>query len=380
MANVISSSSDLHLEIVSSTFRHQTKKQRNLDFIKSIKSDYKTTLLYEPNYRKNISFKRLYSHHVFAKNVIDYLKKRKTPDVIICSVPSLAVGSAVTKFAKKNSIPIIIDIQDLWPEAFKIAINIPVISDILFAPMMLQANKIYKRADVIMAVSETYVARGLKNNPGAESLPLFIGTDSDLVKKEISGKNIQKPQNEFWIGYTGALGHSYNIKTIIDAISILNDQGYNNIIFKIMGEGVLLEEFKQYAKEKNVVCDFMGFLDYGTMMATLMKCDLAVNPIVDKSVSSIINKVSDYAMAAVPVINTQKSNEYRKLLDKYACGINCENCNIMSICDAIKLLYNNENLRNKMSINSRKLATECFDRAKTYTEVLKIINMIGDNT
>lgn len=58
---------------------------------------------------------------------------------------------------QKNKIPLIIDIQDLWPEAFKMAFNIPIISDILFAPMMRQANNIYSRADVIMAVSDTYV-------------------------------------------------------------------------------------------------------------------------------------------------------------------------------------------------------------------------------
>lgn len=373
MADVLSQNPDINVEVVSSSFRHQTKKQRDVQFVNNIHSDYKVTLLREPGYRKNISLKRLYSHHVFAKEVLKYLKNRKKPDIIICSVPSLSVGSAVTSFANRNGIKVIIDIQDLWPEAFKMAVNIPGVSDIAFAPMMAQANKIYSRADVIMAVSETYVRRGQRNNKHAKGIPLYIGTDSKLVTESIAGFDVNKPKDEFWIGYVGALGHSYDIRSIIDAIKILQNKGYTNIVFKVMGEGVLLNEFKKYAEQKRVICDFLGFLDYGLMMATLMKCDIAVNPIVGNSVASIINKVSDYAMAGVPVINTQNSEEYRNLLEKYNCGINCVNGDYNSISNGIEKLYSNDKLREIMSVNAKQMAMECFDRQETYPAVAKLV-------
>lgn len=377
IADILAAHEGFEVEVLSSTFRHQTKKQRDLVYVNTIPADYKVTLLYEPDYKKNISLRRIYSHHRLAKEIVRYLETRKKPDVIICSVPSLSVGSAVTRYAQNHDIKVIVDIQDLWPESFKMAINIPVLSDLLFIPMMIQANHIYSRADSIMAVSDTYVKRGLKCNNHAKGFPLYIGTDSALVKKVTSGKNIEKPANEFWIGYVGALGHSYDIRSVIDAIAVLNKQGYGNIVFKVMGEGVLLGEFKQYTIQKNVHCDFTGFLDYGTMMSTLMKCDLAVNPIVGTSVASIINKVSDYAMAAVPVVNTQNSDEYRNLLDKYHCGINCINGDIESIAQAIKSLYDDEQLRNEMSFNAKQLGEECFDRQKTYPAVVKLVEEIG---
>ncbi len=362
------------VEVVSSTFRHQTKTQRDLEYIKTLESAYKVTLLNEPDYKKNVSLQRIYSHHCFAREVTRYLETRKTPDLIICSVPSLPVGSAVTKFAKKNNVKIIIDIQDLWPEAFKMALNIPVVSDVLFAPMMMQANKIYSRADKVMAVSETYVKRGLQNNHNDKNgLSVFIGTDSRLVEEAVAGKLFERTDNDFWVGYVGALGHSYDIPTVIDALRILKDKGYENIVFKIMGEGVLIDEFKKYAAEKQVNCEFAGFMEYGDMMATLMACDCAVNPIIGKSVSSIINKVSDYAMAGVPVINTQNSPEYRALLEEYECGINCENGNAEAIADAILKLYKDEELKKTMGENSLMLAKERFDRAVTYKNVVALI-------
>ena len=376
MADTICAS-QMDIEVITSNFRHQTKTYRNAEQIAAIESPYKVTLLREPRYRKNISLRRIYSHHIFAREVVKYLSARKQPDLIIVSVPSLSVGSAVTKFAQKHGIKVIVDIQDLWPEAFRMAINIPVISDLLFAPMMIQANRIYSRADRIMAVSETYAKRGAAvNKNGREGLAVYIGTDSGLVERAVEGKNVFKPENEFWVGYVGAIGHSYDIKLIIDAIRILESEGISNIVFKVMGDGILMEEVRRYADESGINCHFTGFVEYGEMMCTLMACDLAVNPIVGHSVSSIINKVSDYAMAGIPVVNTQNSAEYRKLLDEYRCGINCENGNPYDVAKAIRKLYIDPKLKKQMGKNAERLARERFDRQKTYQRIVSVIENI----
>ena len=49
----------------------------------------------------------------------------------------------------KNDVRFIIDVQDIWPEAFKIILNIPVLSDIIYYPMKKQADYIYSAADEI---------------------------------------------------------------------------------------------------------------------------------------------------------------------------------------------------------------------------------------
>lgn len=363
-----------NLEIITSTFRHQIKKQRNIDNLNIKRLSYKITLLYEPEYKKNIGMKRLYSHHIFSKSIKKYLDKRKKPDLIIVSVPSLSVGDVVTKYAKKNNIKVIVDIQDLWPEAFKMVINIPIISDVIFLPMLIQANRIYSRANRIMAVSDTYVNRGLKYNKNdLMGLSLYIGTDPQIVDTLTRSKVVNKPKNQFWIGYVGALGHSYDIKLIIDAIKKVYENGIFDIVFKVMGDGILRKEYEEYAIKRGVKCDFTGFLEYGEMMATLKVCDIAVNPIIGSSVASIINKVSDYAIAGKAVINSQNSKEYSKLLERYECGINCESGNVNDVANAIDFFYNNPDELKKMSQNSLKLGYEKFDREKTYFKVVKLI-------
>lgn len=292
--------------------------------------------------------------------------------MIYLVVPSLDVADKISKYANQHNIPLIVDIQDLWPEAFKMAIDIPVISDVLFYPMMKKANRIYSRADRILAVSNTYVQRGLRvNKKDHEGLSVYIGTDLKYANDCINKYKNVRNDSSFWITYTGALGYSYDIKLIIDAIEKLNEKGIDNILFNVLGDGPLKKEFEQYAHEKKVCANFMGMVEYSKMMGILASSDVAVNPIVKKSVSSIINKVGDYAAAGIPVINTQNSSEYRSLLDEYEAGINCDTLN--DVVNAVELLYFDKEKQKSMAIASKKIGEQYFDRNVTYRYIIKCI-------
>lgn len=366
-----------NLEVLTSDFYHRTKTKREYDndFLASF--DYKITLLDEPIYKKNVSIRRLLSHKRFAKNVIKYLKQRKQPDAIIVVIPSTYVAKYVIEFCHKNGIKTILDIQDLWPEAFKMAINIPIVSSMLFLPMQRMANYAYKHATEIVAVSKTYVERAesVRNEKG-KGTAIYLGSDYDNALSAIASIAVNKPESEFWITYIGALGVSYNIKLVIDAISKLEEEGINNIVFNIFGNGVAENNFKEYAELKHINAQFFGHTEYGQMMAYLSKTDIAVNPIIGTSVSSVINKVCDYATAGTVVVNDQNSPEYRKMLEEYDCGINCRNNDVVSFSEAIKKLYYDKELRERMRNNAKVMAEENFNRGKTYLKIIDILDSV----
>ena len=81
--------------------------------------------------------------------------------------------------------------------------------------------------------------RQKQHNTQCRGLSIYIGTDSQLVQEKMQGCSVSKDPGEFWIGYVGALGHSYDIKTVILAVKELEKAGYSNIVLKVMGEGVL---------------------------------------------------------------------------------------------------------------------------------------------
>ncbi len=375
IANLLGDKKENQIELITSSFSHKYKEQRVISNEPIDKLNYKLKTINEPGYKKNVSLKRFYSHYIMGKNLKKYLNKLDyKPDVIYCAVPSLDVGRVTAKYAKKNNIRFIIDVQDLWPEAFKMVFNLPIISNLIFWPMKKLANYIYKNADDIVAVSETYANRASGvNEKYKHKLSVFLGTDLDFFD-ECKKKNKCIFDDEIIrIAYIGTLGHSYDIKCIIDAIKLLNDREIKNIKFVIMGDGPLKQEFENYAKQKNIDSEFTGRLPYEEMVGKLCSCDIAVNPIMHNAAQSIINKVGDYAAAGLPVVSTQECEEYRKLVENYNIGFNCDNGNIQDISEKLERLIKNKELRTKMGENNRKLAEEKFDRRVTYKQIVDLV-------
>ena len=187
------------VEIITSDFFH-TKKVHRREVLSP--QPCKVTFLHEPGYAKNVCLKRFYSHYAWGREVKKYLAARKRPDVIYCAVPSLTAAGAAAEYCRKNGIRFLVDIQDLWPEAFEMVLHIPCISTLIFYPIRLIANSIYKAADGLAAVSETYLRRGLEVNRKCKcSETVFLGTRlSDFDSNCKNLPMLEKKEGELWLG------------------------------------------------------------------------------------------------------------------------------------------------------------------------------------
>lgn len=367
-----------NVEIVTSDFRHSTKTHKP---VLSTKWPFKITFIHESGYKKNISIKRFISHYLWGKKVGKYLNTIQKPDVIYCSIPSLTAPLKAARFCEKNKIKFIIDIQDLWPEAFQMVFNVPIISKIIFYPFKKIADSSYKKADVICSVSETYGKRAYSVNHKTSKIhTVFLGTKLEVYDENAKGMGFcEKNDGEIWLGYCGSLSTSYDLKCVIDALKLMKTNNQKCPKFIIMGDGAKKEEYEKYAKERKINFVFTGRLNYDEMCATLSKCDIVINPIAAGSAASIINKHGDYAASGCPVVNTQENEEYRKLIEKYNMGINCRNEDFTDVYNAILLLMENSDLRHEMGKNARQCAKEMFDRKKTYIELIDCILEDEDN-
>ena len=354
------------VEVITSSFSHMKKVQRN-DLSGSENINYKISLCFEPGYPKNVCLRRFYSHYIFGRSLKKYLENRKKPDVIYCAVPSLDAAYIAMKFAKKNGIRFIIDIQDLWPEAFQMVFRVPVISDMIFFPMKWRANQIYSYADEIVAVSDTYCQRvKSKNKKVNDTHTVFLGTDLKKFDENVKHNKVQRTDDDIWLGYCVTLGHSYDLKCIIDAMAKLSMQGVSNLKFVVMGDGPLRDSFERYSKESGVNVEFTGRLPYDEMCGRLAACDIAINCISKGAAQSIINKHADYAAAGIPVVSTQECKEYKELVEEYQMGFNCRNNDSDDLADKIWMLIRDSNLRTNLGKNARICAEEKFDRNLTY--------------
>jgi 7-keto-8-aminopelargonate synthetase-like enzyme len=189
----------------------------------------------------------------------------------------------------------------------------------------------------------------------SQIMPIVIGKNEDTVK----------------IVYVGSLEKSYDLTTVIKAVSKCE-----KVQLIVIGDGSRRKELEDLALETNANCIFLGYLPYSEMITKISECNVAVNPIHKGSAGSIINKVGDYAMAGLPVINTQEAQEYRDLVDEYNCGINCRCENVDDVISAINILVQNKELRTKMSNQSRKLGEKLFAREVTYQKIVDLIENI----
>ncbi len=368
------------VDLITTTFQHWEKKQRNLEEIKKEEYIFQLKFIYEPGYKKNIDLRRVRSHAIAAKNLRQLLEREGDYDLIYCEIPPNDVALAAAEYAKKNGIPFVPDVNDLWPEAMKMVVDVPVVSDILFHPLQRDAEKVYALVSGIIGTSDEYRDRPLKyQSLDVPKATVYVGNEIaefDAGVQEYSA-DLQKEEGEFWVTYAGTIGTSYDIRTLVLVGEELLRRGENQVRIKILGGGPLKEELEALAKEhrcKNV--EFVGYAPYPKMAAYLAISDVLINSFVKKAPQSIVTKIGDYLAAGKPMINTCMSQEFRNKVETEGFGVNILPEDEEILADAIQELYLDEDRRIEMGRKARAVAEEQFDRPKSYEKIEELIRTL----
>lgn len=365
------------VDLITTTFQHWEKVQRNLDNIKKEEYKFGLKFIYEPGYKKNIDLRRIYSHRIAAKNLTRLLEQEDGYDLIYCEIPPNDVALAAAEYAQKKGIPFVPDVNDLWPEAMRMVLDVPVLSNVLFYPLYRDAEKVYSMVSGIIGTSDEYRDRPLKNQKlDVPKKTVYVGNEIaefDAGVQEFSPQ-IHKAEGEFWVSYAGTIGTSYDIRTMVLAGKKLFNLGYSQIKIKILGGGPLKKELEHLAKEQGCSnVEFVGYAPYPKMAAYLTKSDILVNSFVKKAPQSIVTKIGDYLAAGKPMINTCMSPEFRGKVEQDGFGINIMPEDAEILADAVEKLYKDEAGRAEMGKCARRIAEEQFDRPQSYKRIIELI-------
>lgn len=366
------------VDLITSSFQHWEKKQRNLKEINLNEYSFNIKFFNEPGYLKNIDLRRIWSHHIACKNILKLLEKNEY-DLLYTEIPPNDIAATISKYGKKKKIPVILDVNDLWPEAMKMVFNFPIISDLMFYPFSKAAKEAYSLCSGIVGTSEEYANQPFKYmNRNIPKEVVYVGNE---IKKFDEGVNlfsseILKEDNEFWIIYAGTFGESYDLSTLILASEILYKKGYENIKIKLLGGGPDDLKLKTLFKEHPSNVEFLGYLPFSKMAAYLSKSDVCINSFVKKAPQSIVTKIGDYLASGNPMINTCSSIEFKNKVEKDNFGINIEAENPEVLAETILHFYNNKNICIEMGKNARKIAEQQFDRPESYKKIVNLINKL----
>ena len=371
-------------EIVTADFQHWEKRPRTAEDMARIRESTasKVTFLHELPYKKNIDPKRILSYRLLARNAKKYLRKNDY-DLVYALIPDNHLCAVAGRYAKKKGVPFIVDVEDLWPEAMRMVLDVPVISDVLFSYFTLNAKKAYRLADAVVGSSDEYRDEPKKYGVTPKnSVTVYVGTDVRRFDKGArrNKKNVIKPEGEFWVTYAGTLGASYDLETLISAAAILKKRGYDNMKTVLLGAGPEEAHLRAAAERSGANVRFAGYLPYEEMAAWLKQSDVTVNSLVAKASQSIVSKIGDYLAAGKPMVNTGLNAEFTAKVQNDGFGVNVAPGDAAALADAIENLYLSPETRARMGQTARRIAETQFDRPVSYLPIVRLAQALTGAT
>ena len=371
------------VDLITSTFQHWDKAQRDTTLSCYTGLPYRVRFIYEPGYSKNLDVKRILSHRVFARNLRAFLlgrfaDKPRAYDLVYSEIPPNDMALACAEVARNNGVPYVCDVNDLWPEAMRMAVDVPVASDIAFAPFARDARRVYRLMSAAVGTSDEYANRpGLDRVGPYEKRTVYVGNNLAVFDEGAAAHaaEVNKPEGEFWVIYAGMLGASYDIETLIRAAKRANASD-SRIRCKLLGDGPDRQRLEAIAVELEAPVDFVGYAPYELMAAYLCASDVTVNSLVKSAAQSIVTKIGDYCAAGIPMINTGSSPEMRGKLDEWGIGVNVVAEDEQVLAEAILMLAGNPDLCAEMGARARKVAEEQFDQARSYQVIIELIGSL----
>ena len=195
---------------------------------------------------KNISISRVISHILFSISVKKTLKNEK-PDIIYVAIPPNICGMQVIKYAKKNNVKTIVDIVDVWPEAFHINLGLGnLLKKVVCLIWKKMRDYTLKNASCIICESEYFKKKFLSSY----DVNVIYLSKKLSCKLDLNFKN--KNDNLITIGYLGSISHIYDFESLLKILKDLQEKEKKKVLLKIIGKGESLEILEGKLKSKNI--------------------------------------------------------------------------------------------------------------------------------
>lgn len=360
-----------------SNIQHRSKEKRAETWKDvDVNPDYLIKIVPSTPYSGHISFARIKYERNYARNLrTEALKMSERPDLIILAEPALFISAIIMDVVKQKKCKLLVDVIDLWPELFAILLpkRLAFIDKILFSPLYYRRRQLLKKADGIIAVSKDYLKLATKVNPNVPNDVVYWGLEVEEVKKLTTTifesptlQQLVKNENDIWVVYAGTLGPNYDIKTIVASAHLLAKTApFIKII--VAGDGPLKDLI-----EHPLV--YVGSLTSADVSLLYTKCDLALSSYVAESTVSMPIKAYDYLASGLPLVNSL-GRDLGQFVVTNEVGLPYVAEDANSMCEAIKILASDKNLRIQMRNNALALADN-FDAKVQYQKVVKVAEQI----
>lgn len=210
-----------------------------------------TRLPIYPNHDRS-AFKRILNYVSFAVSSLVYcLFKAKSADVLYAYHPPLTVGITVSIVRLFHRIPVVYDIQDMWPDTLRATEMLNNARALRVVDAL--CSWVYRRVDHIVVLSPGFKRLLLQRGvPAAKISLIYNWADEVSLTKPVSKlpTELSRP-GVFYILFAGNMGKAQALDTVLKAALMLERLG-TKVCWVMLGGGVELARLKSEAHRQKL--------------------------------------------------------------------------------------------------------------------------------
>jgi colanic acid biosynthesis glycosyl transferase WcaI len=283
---------------------------------------------------------RVFNYLSFAFSSFIYgLFFSKRVDVIYAYHPPLTVGISALIIKLFRRVPVVLDIQDMWPDTLKATAMIS--NSRLLGFISKICNLIYSGVTKIVVLSPGFkdllIDRGVPEN---KIEIIYNWADEKVLRTTTieTSKEFESIEG-FKVLFAGNVGQAQGLNVVLDAALLLKEN-VPNIRFLVLGQGLKLDDLKRRAKELKL--DNVHFLPPVGMekvgsflgLADALLIHLNFDPIFE---ITIPGKTQAYMAVGKPII-MGVSGDASNLILRADCGVCFETEDSVALSEAAKSL------------------------------------------
>ena len=263
----------------------------------------------------------------------------KRPDVIYAYHPPLLVSISALIIKLFRQVPVVLDIQDIWPDTLK-------------ATGMISDPRLLGFVSKVCGLVYSFVTKIVVLSPGFKSLLIDRGVPDTKIEiiynwadeKALRNTTIETPKefdsiHGFKVLFAGNVGQAQGLDVILDAALILKDD-VPKLHFLVLGRGLQLDDLKRRANDLNLdnvhFLPSVGMDQVGSFLgsADALLIHLNSDPLFE---ITIPGKTQAYMSVGKPIIMGVRGDASNLVL-RADCGVCFEPEKPAALAEAVKSL------------------------------------------
>lgn len=317
-------------------------------------------------YNRGSLLKRLMSWTLYVFSVSKYIIFAKRDEAILLVSNPPILGAYVWLLASIRRIPYAVLVYDIYPE---VLIQLKVLRATgLPARFWRYVNRrVYSKASLIITIGNRMANTIQKSvtNKKVKVVPPWVDIDKIKPIESINNPYFDDftDKNKFVVMYSGNMGLSHDIDSILQAAKLLSHN--EDIRFLFIGEGDKRSDIESFMKETDLNnISLFPFQPESKLPFTLSIADISLVSL-DEGMEDLMvpSKAFSYIAAGSALIAiANKDSELSDLLDTAPCGVLVKPRTPENLVKSILSLYNDSFRLKEMKESARNLAVERYSR------------------